>query len=206
MGPHPHDGRITITTPARKHELIILGSQCGLEIFERLSAFAARSDQSFEPMHSARPDSGVGPNEDPMRKYISIIISIAFLGYGLIRIGVGSALLGQELGLLDVEAFRAPIVDIAGFLAKSGHKQMVPVSVAGYVSYIALMGLVLSAGAIGSLRNQRLGLPLIGAFLVMYALLFVNFQTINPKAMHLAVCAVLFGALFWSKGNHGKVT
>ena len=65
-----------------------------------------------------------------MRKYISILISIAFLGYGLIRIGVGSALLGQEIGLLDLQAFREPIRDIAGFLAKSSDKQMISVSVA----------------------------------------------------------------------------
>ncbi len=138
-----------------------------------------------------------------MRKYISILISIAFLGYGLIRIGVGSALLGQEIGLLDLQAFREPIRDIAGFLAKSSDKQMISVSVAGYVSYIALMGLVLSIGAIGSLKNQKYGLALIGAFLAMYSLLFVNFRTINPKAFHLAVCAVLFGALLWTKGKHG---
>jgi hypothetical protein len=139
-----------------------------------------------------------------MRKYVSIIISIAFLGYGLIRIGVGSALLGQEIGLLDVLAFREPIDDIAGFLAKSSDKQIILVSVAGYVGYIALMGLVLSVGAIGSLRNQKHGMTLIGAFIAMYALLFVNFQTINPKALHLAVCTVLFCVLLWTKRKHGS--
>jgi len=141
-----------------------------------------------------------------MRKYLSILISIAFLGYGLIRMGVGSALLGQEIGVLDVQAFREPIDDIAGFLAKSGDKQIVPVSVAGYVSYIALMGLVLSIGAIGSLKSRTYGLALIGAFIAMYSLLFVNFQTINPKAVHLAVCVVLFGSLLWMKGRERSFT
>jgi hypothetical protein len=139
-----------------------------------------------------------------MRRYISIIISIAFLGYGLIRIGVGSALLGQEIGLLDFQAFREPIDDIAGFLARSREKQIIPVSVVGYVSYIAQMGLVLSVGAIGSLKNKKQGLVLICVFLAMYSLLFVNFQTINPKAAHLAVCAVLFGVLLWVKGKNGR--
>ena len=134
-----------------------------------------------------------------MRKYISIFILIAFLGYGLIRICVGCALLGQEIGLLDIKAFHEPINDIAGFLAKSSNRQILSVSVAAYVSYIALMGLVLAIGAIGSLKNQKYGLSLIGAFLAMYSLLFVNFQTINPKVIHLAVCAVLFGALLWLK-------
>jgi hypothetical protein len=61
------------------------------------------------------------------------------------------------------------------------------------------MGLTLSIGAIGSLFNKRFGLPLIATFLLMYAALFVNFQTINPKIVHLAVAAVLFLLLFWLK-------
>jgi len=134
-----------------------------------------------------------------MRKYIGMLISLALLTYGLIRVGVGSLLLGQEIGLLDFQAFHEPIKDIGIFIAKSTDRQIIPVSVAGYVSYIALMGSVLSIGAIRSLRNQSLGLSFIGVFLAMYALLFVNFQTINPKAIHLAVCTVLFGILLWLK-------
>lgn len=134
-----------------------------------------------------------------MRKYVRVFISLALLGYGLIRIGVGSLLLGQEIGLLDFQAFHEPIKDVGSFLTKSADKQIIPVSVTGYVSYIALMGLVLSIGAIRSLRDQSFGLYFIGAFLVMYALLFVNFQTVNPKAIHLAVCTALFGVLLWLK-------
>lgn len=134
-----------------------------------------------------------------MRKYIVILISLFFLGYGLIRVGVGSLLLGQEIGLFDFKAFHGPIKDIGFFLAKATEKQIIPVSVAGYVSYIAIMGVVLSVGAFGTLRGRAYGLKLIGASLVMYALLFVNFQTINPKAIYLAVCVVLFGVLFWAR-------
>lgn len=134
-----------------------------------------------------------------MRKYIQRLIALALLGYGLIRIGVGSALLGQEIGLLDFQAFHEPINDIGKFLEKSTDKQIIPVSVAGYVSYIAIMGVVLSVGAIRTLKNRSFGLRFIAIFLAMYALLFVNFQTINPKAFHLAVCAMLFLALLWIK-------
>jgi len=132
-----------------------------------------------------------------MRKYVRILISVGFLIYGLIRIGVGSLLLGQETGLVDIEAFHEPVRDIGAFLAKSADKQLLSVSVAGYVGYIALMGVVLSTGAVMSLKGRSLGLAFIGVFLAMYALLFINFQTINPKAAHLAVCAALFGVLFW---------
>jgi len=134
-----------------------------------------------------------------MRKNIGMLISLALLIYGSIRLGVGSLLLGQEIGLLDFQAFHEPIKDIGIFIGKSADKQIIPVSVAGYVSYIALMGLVLSIGAIRALRNQSFGLPFVGVFLAMYVLLFVNFQTINPKAIHLAVCTILFGILLWVK-------
>lgn len=106
---------------------------------------------------------------------------------------------GQEVGLLDVQAFHEPAADIERFLDKSADRQMTPVSAAGYMGYIAPMGLVMAIGAVRPLRNQSLGLPLIGAFIAMYALLFANFQTINPKAIHLAVCLVLFGVLLWLK-------
>jgi len=31
----------------------------------------------------------------------------------------------------------------------------------------------------------------------MYALMFVNFQIINRKAIDLAICTILFGILLW---------
>ena len=140
-----------------------------------------------------------------MRKYIEVFIAILFLGYGLIRLGVGSVLLGQELGILDFAVFQAPIDEIGMFIARSSERQIIPLSVSAYVGYIALMGLVLSIGALGVLRKLPFGLFLIGAFIVMYALLFVNFQTINPKAIHLGVCAILFGVLLWLKAARRRV-
>ena len=140
-----------------------------------------------------------------MRKYIEIFIAIAFLGYGLIRLGVGSALLGQELGIIDFQVFHGPVDEIGMFIAKSSERQIIPLSVSTYVGYIALMGLVLSIGALGVLRKLPSGLFLIGVFIVMYAFLFVNFQTINPKAIHLGICVVLFGVLLWLKAVRRKV-
>lgn len=141
-----------------------------------------------------------------MRRYVRIFVSLALLLYGLIRIGVGSLLFGQEVGWLDLAAFQGPVADIGGFLDRSADKQIVPVSVAGYLGYIALMGLVLTVGAVGSLRNRSFGLILIALFLVLYAALFVNFQTINPKILHLAVCAILFGLLLWLSRTQRRAT
>lgn len=128
-------------------------------------------------------------------KYIRIVVALLFFGYGLVRVGVGSLLLGQTIGLIDFPVFHQPLTDIGNFLAKSVDKQIIPFSVAGYVSYIALMGLVLLIGAVRTLKNLALGLTFIAVFIVMYALLFLNFQTINPKIIHLVVCMILFGIL-----------
>lgn len=75
-----------------------------------------------------------------MQKNIGIVIGVTLLLYGLLRIGVGSLLLSQYLGL----------------------------------RFIAI-------------------------FLLMYTMLFINFQTVNPKVIHLAVCTVLFAVLCWLK-------
>lgn len=135
-----------------------------------------------------------------MRRYIEKFITLAFLGYGLIRLGVGSMLFVQIVGLFDFQVFHGPIDDIGNFLGKSDQKQIVPVSITGYVIYIALMGLVLSIGAIRALKNMPFGLSFIGAFILMYVLLFINFQTINPKVIHLGICIFLFATLFFLKG------
>ena len=114
-------------------------------------------------------------------------------------IGVGSAMLGHEVGIFDIAALQEPIKEVGEFLEKKADQQIIPVTVRGYVGYIAFMGLTLSIGAIGSLTNKRFGLPFIATFLLLYAALFINFQTINPKIFHLAVAAVLFLLLFWIK-------
>ena len=136
-----------------------------------------------------------------MSRIIAIVICIVFLAYGLLRIGVGSAMLGHELGLFEIDALQEPIEDVREFLREKAEngKVLLPVTVAGYVGYIALMGLTLTTGAIGSLANKRFGLPLIATFLLMYAALFINFQTVNPKIVHLIVATALYLSLLWIK-------
>ena len=136
-----------------------------------------------------------------MFRIIAMVIGVVFLAYGLLRIGIGSAMLGHELGIFHIEALQEPIEEVGEFLEEKAdnNKQVIPVTVGGYVGYIALMGLMLSTGAIGSLANKRFGLPLIATFLLMYAALFINFLTINPKIVHLAVAVVLFLLLLWIK-------
>lgn len=138
-----------------------------------------------------------------MYRIVAILIGIAFLGYGLLRLGVGSALLAQEVGFIEIDGLKEPLIEVDEFLSAKAERALIPVNVAGYVGFIALMGLTLTIGAIGSLANERFGLPFIGAFLLMYAALFINFLTINPKIVHLGVCFLLFLCLWWIKTYRG---
>jgi hypothetical protein len=139
-----------------------------------------------------------------MRKFSIIFISLLFFLYGLIRVGVGLSLLGQELGVIDFEAFQDPVKEVAEFLNKDAHTPLIHVSPAGYLSFILLMGISLVIGAIGSLRNKMYGTKSLAGFLVLYGSLFINFQTINPKIIHLIVSFLLFLALLWLKKGQIK--
>ncbi len=144
--------------------------------------------------------------QQTMEKKIGIVIGVTLLLYGLLRIGVGSLLLSQHLGWLDVQALQDANSDVGTFLAKSADQQFIAVSVPAYLGYIAMMGLVLSAGAVRTLRDKSFGLRLMALFLLMYTVLFVNFQTVNPKVIHLAVCAMLFAVLCWFKRTSRMTT
>jgi hypothetical protein len=127
-----------------------------------------------------------------LRKILRWLVAGALLIYGLMRLVVGLGLLGHQIGLFEISSFQEPIDDVATFLFEHHDRAAVPMSVAGYVGYIATMGLVLSIGAIGSMVGRRYGPALVAAFLALYAALFLNFQTVNAKIVHLVVCAVLF--------------
>lgn len=98
---------------------------------------------------------------------------------------------------------RTPVDAAATFLEEKADRTLIPTGPVGYVGYIALMGLVLTADAVGVIRNRRGGLRLIAGFLLLYAGLFVNFLTISRKVSHLAVCSVLFLLLLWLDRRNG---
>lgn len=136
-----------------------------------------------------------------MRKYGIIIIGIIFLVYGGVRFGVSSALLIQATGLIDVQDFQEPLIEIGAFLQGKNPTSLLAVSTVGYLCYLWLMGAALIVGAIGCLRNKKYGQNSIISFLAMYVLLFVNFQTINPKIIHLIACAFLFALYMWLRSG-----
>lgn len=111
---------------------------------------------------------------------VACICAIA-AAFGIIRIGVSMLLTMQELGVLDVAAFREPVADIQQFLGEQNDRALIPLTTFSYLATIGLMGLCLVLGAIFSWRRTLWGSVPLSVYLLVHASLFVNFQTINPK-------------------------
>jgi hypothetical protein len=132
-----------------------------------------------------------------MRHIIGLSIAILLLGYGLIRIGVGGALLAQSLAMVDFAELADAVSEVKLFIDARANEQLFPFSVPAYFAYIMAMGTALSAGATGAIARRRWGHALLGIYLAMHAALFVNFQEINPKLVGLVATAAMLFALVY---------
>ena len=132
-----------------------------------------------------------------MLKYGTTIIGLVFLVFGIIRLGVSTLLLLHLYDMVEFSELREAIVEVSNFLSDNNKISIISFSPLGYLSYLWLMGALLIIGAIGCLKRNRLATLAISLFLLLYVLLFVNFQTINPKIIHLFVCAALFSVYIW---------
>ena len=131
---------------------------------------------------------------------VAILICIGFLAFGLIRIGVGGALLGQEIGWWSQGGEMAEaLAETRQFLADKSPQALIPLSPAAYFAVIIFMGMSLSLGAGLYWLKRRGGLSLIALYLATHGWLFVNFQTINPKIAVLAVGVALWLVLLWAR-------
>ncbi len=130
---------------------------------------------------------------------IGWLVAAAFLAYGMIRLVVGGLLIAQAVGALDFAEFRTILGEVETFIGARTERQWIAFSPAGYFAYIATMGAVLTAGAIGAFRRRRWGHALIALYLVLHAALFVNFQEINPKLINLGVTIVMLLVLVWAR-------
>ncbi len=114
-------------------------------------------------------------------KLLAAFICTIALIFGVIRIGVGLALITQATGGIDVAAFSEPIEEIRQFLHEINDRALVPLTAVSYLAIIAFMGLCLVFGAVGAWYRKNWGYGLLAIYLFTHAGLFVNFQTINPK-------------------------
>lgn len=127
-----------------------------------------------------------------MNRKIVVVISCLFLIYGAIRFGVSSVLLMQSFEVINYPDFKEATDEIAQFLIEKNPSSLFAFSSIGYLSYLWILGLLLLIGAVGLYRNHGYGPKSMASFLFLYAMLFVNFLTINPKIIHLLACSLLF--------------
>ena len=114
-------------------------------------------------------------------KILAGLICIIALAFGIVRIGVGSVLMAQAAGIIDIAAFSEPITDIQRFTLEKNDQAIIPLNPISYLAIIAFMGICLVFGAIGAWRQKFAGYAFLVAYLLIHAGLFFNFQTINPK-------------------------
>ena len=128
-----------------------------------------------------------------MKNKIGLVIAILLLGYGIMRIGVGSVLIAQTLEIVNFPDLSEAALEIEQFIGEREGKQLIPFTATGYSAYILTMGLLLAAGAIGVIVRRKWGFILLWVYLASHAALFINFQEVNPKLLVLALqTAMLF--------------
>ena len=128
---------------------------------------------------------------------LGLLIIAALVGYGLVRVGVGAALLAQALALVDFPDLAAAVTEVAQFLGERAELALIPISVPTYFVYIMAMGALLVGGGVGTLLRRWWGHGLLAVYLLMHAALFVNYQEVNPKLVGLAVSIALAIGLAW---------
>lgn len=126
-----------------------------------------------------------------------MLIALLFLGYGLIRVGVGMVLLAQVTGTIDIADLAEVHLEVQTFMAERAGRQLLPLAPQGYFAYILIMGFFLSVGAIGALIRKKWSYTILGLYIVLHAALFVNFLEVNPKLIFIPVQVLLLVALIY---------
>jgi len=130
-----------------------------------------------------------------MKNKIGILIAIGLLGYGIIRITVGSVLWAQTVHLVDYPELKEATLEVKQFLDERSGKQIVPFTQVTYFAFISFMGILLTSGAIGALLRKNWGFVVLWIYIATHAALFINYQEINPKIMILILQVLLLVGL-----------
>ena len=126
-----------------------------------------------------------------MKNKLGLLIAILLLGYGIIRIGVGGALLAQAFEIVNFPDLADASLKVEEFMNIRVSKQIIPFTIVGYFTYILVMGLLLSVGAIGTMVRKSWGFTLLWIYIAFHAALFINYQEINPKLIVLLLQLIL---------------
>ncbi len=120
------------------------------------------------------------------------VIAVGFFVYGALRLIGAAPGLGQAMGWSDTEIGREIVAKLATSLPEMSQHAFVPMSLATYIGWSGLMGIVLTAGSALALFRRRIGFWLMGAFFALFAFGFVNYLVVNIKLVHFGVALVLF--------------
>jgi uncharacterized membrane protein YgdD (TMEM256/DUF423 family) len=120
------------------------------------------------------------------------LIATAFLVYGSFRVYGGVQAVAQLLGWADTDIGRSVVDALAPVFAGLSQRALVPLSMAAYLGWSAIMGIVLTAGSLLALFKNRVGYLLMATYFVLFGGMFINYLVFNAKVAHLAVGLVLF--------------
>jgi len=141
-----------------------------------------------------------------VNRILGTTVALCLLGYGVVRIGVGTLLLAQSSGIIDYPDLSDGVTEVNLFIVSRANDQILTFSLNGYFLYIVAMGILLSAGALGIISRARWGFKTLALYIGMHAALFVNFQEINPKILGLILQIILLLYLYYLMPAKKKFT
>jgi hypothetical protein len=120
------------------------------------------------------------------------MIATAFLVYGGFRVFGAVPAVAQLLGWADTDIGRSVVEALTPAFPAMSQRAIIPLSMASYLSWSALMGIVLTAGSLLALFKVRVGYLLMAAYFALFAVMFINYLVFNVRIAHLAAGFGLF--------------
>lgn len=120
------------------------------------------------------------------------LIASGFLLYGGFRLFGAVPAVTQLLGWSDTDIGRSIVDALMPAFPAMSQRAFIPLSMAAYLSWSGIMGLVLTAGALLALFKRRVGYWLMASYFALFAVMFVNYLAFNMKIAHLATSFAFF--------------
>ena len=125
-------------------------------------------------------------------RIVYVVLGAGLTLYGLFRaLGTG-AYFADRLGVAPNGMAGQIEAALAEALPRLNAQAVVPLPLEGYLGWSLAMGVALTLGGVLALFRARGGFTLIALYHALFALLFVNYQTLNEKLAHLGVSLAAF--------------
>jgi hypothetical protein len=120
------------------------------------------------------------------------LIAIGFLVYGGFRIAGAVPAVAQLMGWGDTDIGRSIVEALAPVFPALSQRALIPLSMAAYLSWSGIMGIVLTTGSLLALFKRRSGYWLMASYFILFGVMFINYLVFNVKIAHLAAGFALF--------------